>query len=78
LRLTEGQVEVSKNNKTICKIGNGKVFGELAILYNCTRTATVKALTFCKLWAIDRDIFQTIMMQCGIEKHDEYIEILQR
>lgn len=26
-------------------MGPGKVFGELAILYNCTRTATIKALT---------------------------------
>ncbi len=34
-------------------------------------------MTFCKLWAIDRDTFQTIMMQFGIEKHDEYMEILR-
>ena len=26
-------------------MGEGKVFGELAILYNCTRTATVKGKT---------------------------------
>ena len=26
-------------------MGPGKVFDELAILYNCTRTATIKALT---------------------------------
>ena len=25
-------------------MGVGKLFGELAILYNCTRTATIKAL----------------------------------
>merc|ERR1712088_826325 len=31
----------------------GKLFGELAILYNCKRTATIKAATNCKLWAID-------------------------
>ena len=27
----------------------GKVFGELAILYNCTRTATIKSLTGAKV-----------------------------
>lgn len=41
LRLTEGMVEVTKQGKKLCSIGEGKVFGELAILYNCTRTATV-------------------------------------
>uniref|UniRef100_A0A3Q1GGG4 cAMP-dependent protein kinase type II-alpha regulatory subunit n=1 Tax=Acanthochromis polyacanthus TaxID=80966 RepID=A0A3Q1GGG4_9TELE len=39
--LEEGMVEVTKEGKKLCSIGPGKVFGELAILYNCTRTATV-------------------------------------
>lgn len=34
-------VEVAKQGKKLCTIGSGKVFGELAILYNCTRTASV-------------------------------------
>ncbi|XP_038641119.1 cGMP-dependent protein kinase 1-like isoform X5 [Scyliorhinus canicula] len=55
----------------------GKVFGELAILYNCTRTATVKALTNIKLWAIDRQCFQTIMMRTGLIKHAEHMEFLR-
>ena len=77
-QILEGKVEVIKNKAVLCTIGNGKIFGELAILYNCTRTASIKALTYCKLWAIDRDTFQSIMMQCGIEKHDEYIQILKK
>ncbi|KAK2530787.1 hypothetical protein Q9233_006006 [Columba guinea] len=38
----EGKVEVTKEGVKLCTMGPGKVFGELAILYNCTRTATVK------------------------------------
>jgi hypothetical protein len=38
----EGEVEVSKNAKQLCIMKGGKVFGELAILYNCTRTASIK------------------------------------
>lgn len=34
-------VEVTKQGTKLCAIGPGKVFGELAILYNCTRTASV-------------------------------------
>lgn len=42
----EGRVEVRKNSKLICKMGCGRVFGELAILYNCTRTASIKGSLF--------------------------------
>uniref|UniRef100_A0A672IC41 Cyclic nucleotide-binding domain-containing protein n=1 Tax=Salarias fasciatus TaxID=181472 RepID=A0A672IC41_SALFA len=75
--LEEGMVEVTKQGKKLCSIGPGKVFGELAILYNCTRTATVTALTDIKLWAIDRPGFQTIMMRTGLIKHSQYTDFLR-
>ncbi|XP_075934375.1 cGMP-dependent protein kinase 1-like [Anarhichas minor] len=75
--LEEGIVEVTKQGKKLCSIGEGKVFGELAILYNCTRTATVTALTDIKLWAIDRQGFQTIMMRTGLIKHSQYMDFLR-
>ena len=40
--ISEGKVEVSKDGQKLCNMGPGKVFGELAILYNCTRTASIK------------------------------------
>ncbi|XP_078422068.1 protein kinase cGMP-dependent 1b isoform X1 [Cetorhinus maximus] len=75
--MEEGKVEVTKEGVKLCAMGPGKVFGELAILYNCTRTATVKTLTNVKLWAIDRPCFQTIMMRTGLIKHAEYMEFLK-
>jgi cGMP-dependent protein kinase len=74
----EGTVEVIKNLKPVCTMGSGKLFGELAILYNCTRTASIKALSHCKLWAIDRLTFQNIMMRFGMEKQAEYMELLKK
>lgn len=59
-------------------MGPGRVFGELAILYNCTRTASIKALSNCKLWAVDRQTFQAIMMRAGIEKQTEHLELLKK
>lgn len=38
----EGAVDVCKDGKSIRNITTPAVFGELAILYNCMRTATVK------------------------------------
>lgn len=40
----EGEFEVIKDGKVLGTMGPGKAFGELAILYNCTRTASVKGL----------------------------------
>lgn len=38
----EGLVEVMQNGKLLGQMHPGTAFGELAILYNCKRTATVK------------------------------------
>ncbi|CAL8302542.1 unnamed protein product [Lota lota] len=75
--MEDGRVEVTKETMKLCTMGPGKVFGELAILYNCTRTATVQTLTHVKLWAIDRQCFQTIMMRTGLIKHAEYMDFLK-
>lgn len=42
LLTTEGLLEVIQNGKLLGEMHPGTVFGELAILYNCKRTATVK------------------------------------
>lgn len=38
----------------------------------------VLALVNVKLWAIDRQCFQTIMMRTGLIKHAEYMDFLKR
>lgn len=35
-------------------------FGELALLYSAPRAATVKAITACKLWVMERNIYNTV------------------
>lgn len=40
--LTEGRLEVFQGEKLLSSIPIWTTFGELAILYNCTRTASVK------------------------------------
>ncbi|KAG0714666.1 cGMP-dependent protein kinase, isozyme 2 forms cD5/T2 [Chionoecetes opilio] len=74
---SKGRVEVSKEGKVLCYMSPGKVFGELAILYNCKRTATIKAATACKLYAIDRKCFQTIMMRTCLIRQAEYTNFLK-
>ncbi|XP_055295808.1 cGMP-dependent protein kinase, isozyme 2 forms cD4/T1/T3A/T3B isoform X3 [Sitodiplosis mosellana] len=75
--MEEGRVEVSREGKYLSTLSGAKVLGELAILYNCQRTATITANTDCKLWAIERQCFQTIMMRTGLIRQAEYTEFLR-
>ncbi|XP_020614640.1 cGMP-dependent protein kinase 1-like isoform X2 [Orbicella faveolata] len=75
--LEEGKVKVMKEGAVLGQMGPGRVFGELAILYKCPRTASVKAETDVKIWAIDRQTFQTIMMKTGIMRQKEHIDFLK-
>jgi len=40
----------------------GQSFGELALLYNAPRAATVRASSDCVLWSIDRDTFNNCVI----------------
>lgn len=42
----EGELEVSQKDKIVGVIGSGRAFGELAVLYNCQRTASVRGSAF--------------------------------
>ncbi|RUS83665.1 hypothetical protein EGW08_008571, partial [Elysia chlorotica] len=73
----EGLLEVHKDDKRLGEIKSGGLFGELAILYNCKRTASVKAVTATTLWVLDRRVFQTIMMKTGLQKREENMAFLK-
>ena len=74
---SQGEYEVIKDGKVLGKMGMGKAFGELAILYNCKRTASIKALTPGEVWMLNRDVFQQIMMQTGMKKIEEKLTFLK-
>lgn len=76
--ILEGRVDVSREGKYLSTLSGAKVLGELAILYNCQRTATITAVSDCKLWAIERQCFQNIMMRTGLIRQAEYTDFLRR
>ena len=73
----EGEFEVVKSGKNLGKLGVGKVFGELAILYNCKRTASVRAVVDGRVWALERRVFQHIMVTTGIQKLENQVNFLK-
>ncbi|KAM6997891.1 cGMP-dependent protein kinase 2 isoform 2-T2 [Tautogolabrus adspersus] len=74
--LSEGLLEVIQNGKLLGEMRPGTAFGELAILYNCKRTATVKSVSQSHIWALDRQTFQSIMMRTTQARHEEYFSFL--
>lgn len=49
-------------------MGPGSGFGELALLYNDKRSATIEAVDDCEAYSLDGSIFKTIIIKSSIEK----------
>uniref|UniRef100_A0A8C7DKT3 cGMP-dependent protein kinase n=1 Tax=Oncorhynchus kisutch TaxID=8019 RepID=A0A8C7DKT3_ONCKI len=75
--LADGLLEVMQNGKLLGEMRPRTAFGELAILYNCKRTATVKAVSQAHIWALDRQTFQSIMMKSTQATQEEYFSFLR-
>ena len=69
----------SGENKFLCNYGPGDAFGELALLYNCPRAASI----ICSseesiLWALDRETFNQIVKTAAQNKREKYENFLKQ
>jgi cGMP-dependent protein kinase len=55
-----GNMEVLINGEVIREMGRGSLLGELALLYDAPRSATVRCKSDCVVWSLKRDIFKKI------------------
>ena len=54
----------------------GDTFGELALLYNVPRAATVETVTDCVLFVLGREYFSSIVKDNAIQKRKKYESFL--
>jgi cAMP-dependent protein kinase regulator len=55
---------------------SGDSFGELALLYNAPRAATIIAKEDCLLWSLDRNTFNHIVKDAAAKKRERYEDFL--
>lgn len=64
--------------KMVKEVGPGDVIGELALLYNAPRAATVRSITPSVVWRLDRDTFNAIVKDSATKKREMYDEFLKK
>ena len=80
--IENGKLDCYKNidgeNKLIKSYAPGEAFGELALLYNAPRAATIIAQTDCLLWALDRATFNNIVKTASVKKREIHHSFLKK
>jgi len=76
----ECDIYVESNGKSehVQHVTSGGSFGELALIYNTPRAASVIATTDVKLWCISRILYRRVLMDSTIRKRKMYEEFLDK
>ncbi|XP_057671725.1 cGMP-dependent protein kinase, isozyme 1-like [Diorhabda carinulata] len=53
-----------------------RVFGELAILYDAKRLATIKALTNATVWVLDAPVYHHLLIRHAVKEQNEKVNFL--
>lgn len=80
--VTEGSfdcIKVINGAEMVVKVCvKGDLFGELALLYNCPRAASVQSREASVVWELDRGTFNNIVMEAVQRKRDQCSEVLRK
>lgn len=66
-----------EQNKVGSTLRPGSCFGELALMYNTPRAASIKSSAECVLWEIDRNSYRGILVYYKFLRNKQYMEFLR-
>eukprot|EP01039_Chlorochromonas_danica_P001087 gene1087-1177_t len=76
--LETGSATAFVDGKEVMKYGPGGCFGELALIYNSPRAASIIATSACKLWTLDLRTFRYILATTSSSKMVVRCEFLKK
>lgn len=76
--LEKGNVECSVNGEVVATYGPYGCFGELALIYNTARAASITATSPCQLWTLDLSTFRYISTTTYSSKFSQRCEFLKK
>jgi cAMP-dependent protein kinase regulator len=78
--IAEKQENGTPNTKKVFEYQVGDYFGEIALIKNTVRQASIKTVTKCKLMSIDRDSFKRLLgpiegiLMRNMERYKKYMD----
>lgn len=72
------QFKKDEEPKLVKTYNPGESFGELALLYNAPRAASIKAVTETVLFALDRQTFNNIVKDAAMKRRERFEEVLSK
>jgi len=76
-RKTQNGGEVAETSSRVLQFDGRGSFGELALMYNQPRAASVVAVTEGRLWAMGRHAFRRLVLQSAFRKRQMYDRLLR-
>lgn len=78
LMFVVGTCVISVNGETVGECEENSSFGDLALMYNCPRSATIIAATDCTLWSLDRVFFRQAMVNSSSNQTIQLSQFLSK
>jgi cAMP-dependent protein kinase regulator len=75
--LANGEVDVIVNGKQVAVLEVGRSFGEIALMYNTPRNATIQAKNEVVCWAMEGPAFRSMLMQYSMQQREKYESFLE-
>lgn len=76
--INSGLVQVIVNEIPKVTLQKGAYFGEIALLHDSLRTATIKTIQKSTLWVLSRDSFKSALKFVSDSKHEENKEFIEK